>query len=203
MCDNSLATLSDGCAEKGDVACAVDKKAALECQDNKFVVGETCKGARGCEVKDGDKIRCDNDVSDADDPCHFVNDYACTPDKGMLLKCLDHKMTKLNSCRGHKGCRVFEIPEEKKIEFVCDDSVAMENDPCDEDNEHACSMDKKAIYVCKSNKFVSLKACPGPQGCSFDDKAEKFSCDTSSDPGKAVDVTRPTPAAMAKKGKGK
>ena len=37
---------------------------------------------------------------------------------------VDNKMTDLNSCRGPKACRVFELPQEKKVDFVCDDSVA-------------------------------------------------------------------------------
>jgi hypothetical protein len=198
LCDNSVAQLNDGCNEENDVACAVDKKAALECHGGKFVTGETCKGQRGCEIK-ADKINCDNDISDVDDPCHFDGDYACTPDKVYVLKCIGKKMTKLNSCRGTKGCRVFELPEEKKIEFVCDDSIAQLNDPCDEEGEHACSMDKKSIYICKGAVFTAFKPCGGPKGCTFDEKGEKFECDATTGPGKPVDVKQPTPPGIPQK----
>src|SRR5262249_15342625 len=112
------------------------------------------------------------------------------------------KMTPLNSCRGPHGCRVLELPEEKKIEFVCDDALAQEGDPCDEESEHACSMDHKALYICRSAKFVSYKACPDTQGCNFDEKGEKFSCDTASNAGRLVDVKKPvSPAIPHKPGK--
>src|SRR5450755_3588119 len=130
QCDNSLALVSDRCDQPGDVACAVDHKSALECQDGKFTVAETCKGARACEV-DGDKISCDNDVADLGDPCRAEADYACTSDKLMALKCVAKKFQSLNTCRGKDGCRVVELPEEQKTDFLCDDSTAQENDACD------------------------------------------------------------------------
>src|SRR5262249_45688677 len=124
---------------------------------------------------------------------------ACSSDKTLALKCVDHKMQKLNSCRGAKGCNVIELPAQHKIEFVCDDSVAQLDDPCDEDGEHACAMDKKSIYVCKSNKFTLLKPCGGAKGCSFDEKGEKFECDTAATAGKGVDVTKPEGSGIAHK----
>jgi len=173
QCDNALALAGDGCDQPGDVACAVDHKSALECQSGKFAVAETCKGARACEI-DGDKIACDNDVADLGDPCRVEADYACTSDKLMALKCVGKKFQSLNTCRGKAGCRVFELPEEKKTDFVCDDTLALENDTCDTEGEEACSMDKTELFRCKSTHFVKDHACPG--GCSFDDKGERFVC---------------------------
>jgi hypothetical protein len=201
-CDDSIAQENDGCDEENEVACSVDKKSALECHGNKFVVGETCKGAKACNV-DGDKIQCDNDISDIGDPCHFIGDFACATDKSFALKCIDHKMAKLNSCRGAKGCQVVELPAVKKIEFLCDDSLAQLGDECDEDGEHACAMDKKSIYVCKASKFTAFKPCEGPKGCSFDEKGEKFECDATATAGKTVDVTKPQPGGMPQKPKKK
>ena len=201
-CDDTIAQLNDGCDEDNEVACQVDKKAALECKGGVFTVGETCKGPNGCVVA-GEKITCDNDVSDENDPCHFDGDYACASDKTMIFKCVGHKMTPLNSCRGPKGCAVIELPVEKKMDFTCDDSVAKLGDACDESGEHACSMDKTEIMVCTGGKFTALKACNGPKGCSFDAKGEEFDCDTAAQataqPGKTVDVKKPEPAAMAHK----
>lgn len=172
-CDNSLANVGDNCDQLGDVACAVDKKSALECQNGKFVLAEPCKGARGCIVE-GNEISCDNDVSDVDDPCRTEGDYACTSDKAMVLKCVNKKFTALNACRGKDACRVMVLPEEKKVDFMCDDTVAKEGDPCDTENEGACSMDKTEYLHCRANKFVKDKACPG--GCTFDEKGEHFEC---------------------------
>jgi len=194
-CDDSLAQENDGCDEDQETACAVDKKSVLQCNDHKFTVSETCKGVGGCNVKD-DKITCDNDVSDVGDPCHFEGDYACTTDKAFVLKCVGKKMVKLNSCRGTKACRVFELPQEKKVDFVCDDSLAQAGDPCDEEGEDACSMDRKSLYTCKSAAFALAKTCTGPKGCSFDDKAEHFECDSASGAGKPVNVSKPQASAL-------
>lgn len=198
-CDDSVANLNDGCDEENEPACSVDKKSALECHGNKFALGETCKGSRGCVVN-GENITCDNDISDIGDPCHFEGDYACTPDKTYALKCVGKKMTKLNSCRGAKACRVLELPQEKKIEFVCDDTLAQLGDSCDEEGEHACSMDKKSIYVCKGLVFTMLNACTGPKGCSFDDKGEKFECDATTGAGAPVNLKQGTQAGIPLKG---
>jgi hypothetical protein len=141
-CDNSIAAVSDGCAQPGDVACTSDHKNALECgKDAKFAVAETCKGPRGCTIT-GDTLACDNDTSDLNDPCRMPGDYACTSDKAMVLRCDDHKMVALNSCRGPKACRIFELPQEKKVDFVCDDSLAEEGDPWDTNGEEACTTNK-------------------------------------------------------------
>jgi hypothetical protein len=188
-CDNSLSSVGDVCDENGDYACSLDKKSALSCAGNKFVVEETCKGSRACTLKK-DGLYCDNDISDLGDPCHTVGDYACTTDKKLALKCgSDHVMAPLNSCKGSKGCRVLELPEEKKVDFVCDDAVADVGDPCDENGEEACSIDRKSLLKCNANKFAQHAACAG--GCSFDGNGEKFVCD----PGAA------SVAAPAKKGK--
>jgi hypothetical protein len=189
-CDNSLALVNDACDQPNDVACALDHKSALECQNGKFVVAETCKGARGCVVA-GDNISCDNDVADLGDPCHTEGDYACTEDKLMALKCTAHKFGALNACRGKDGCRVMELPEEKKTDFVCDDALAQENDVCDTQGEEACSMDKTELLSCKSNHFTKDHACPG--GCTFDDKGERFECLV--DAAAAASAAKPTTKA--------
>jgi len=176
-CDNALALAGDSCDQPGDVACSVDHKAALECQNGKFAVAETCKGVRACQVE-GNDISCDDDVADLGDPCHTEATYACSTDKLTALKCVNKKFQVLNTCRGKDGCRVFELPEEKKTNFVCDDTLAQENDVCDTDGEEACSMDKTEILHCKSSRFVKDHACTG--GCSFDEKGEKFVCASAS-----------------------
>jgi hypothetical protein len=174
-CDNSLSSAGDSCDEIGDYACTLDKKAALFCRDNLFVVEETCKGPKACGLKT-DGLYCDNDISDPGDPCHTPGDYACTSDKKLALKCSDSRtMVPLNSCKGAKACRVLEIPEQKRVEFICDDAVADVNDPCDEDGEEACTVDRKGLLKCSHNTFQSQTACAG--GCSFDSKGDKFACD--------------------------
>ena len=174
-CDNSLSSVGDACDETGDYACAVDLKSALSCQGNRFVVEETCKGPHACALK-RDGLYCDNDVSDPGDPCHAVGDFACTSDGKLALKCGgDHTMAPMSTCKGAKGCRMLELPEEKKVEFVCDDTLADSNDACDEDGEEACTTDRKGLLRCESGKFALHQACAG--GCSFDSGGEKFVCE--------------------------
>ena len=178
-CNNDVAAEKDGCAVVDDAACTKDAKSALQCgADNKFAIVETCKGPRGCAIS-GDKVSCDNDTSDIGDPCRVAGDYACTPDKGLALRCDDHKMAPLNTCRGPKACRVFELPQENRIDFVCDDSLAQEGDACDTNGEEACGMDHKSIFVCKSNKFAAPRPCPGPNGCAYEERGDKYFCDVA------------------------
>lgn len=174
-CDNTLATIADGCATNGEIACATDKQAALECKDHKYVLAEPCKGTRGCEQKDN-KFTCDNSVSEVGDPCHFNGDYACSADKSQIVRCVDNKMTPLSSCRGPQRCTIFELPQEKRVEFSCDDTIAQENDPCDQENEPACSVDGKSLLLCKSKKYAATKTCTGSAGCRFEKGSNKFFC---------------------------
>ena len=76
----------------------------------------------------------------------------------MVLRCDANKMTALNTCRGPKACAIVPHPAENKVEFVCDDSLAMPGDACDTNGEQSCSMDKKSMYVCTANKFARPKA---------------------------------------------
>ncbi len=175
-CDNSVAAVNDGCDTPGDAACASDMKSALICSRGVFGIGETCKGPGGCKIS-GDTITCDNDISDPGDPCRTIGDYACTSDKGMVLRCDANKMAALNTCRGPKACGIVPRPAEAKVEFVCDDSLAMEGDACDTNGEEACSMDKRSMYVCTANKFANPKPCTGPTGCTYEEKFDRYGCD--------------------------
>ena len=162
-CDDTIAQLGDGCDEENEVACQVDKKAALECHKNVFTVGETCKGPKGCVVN-GEKISCDNDIADTGDPCHFDGDYACSSDNKMAFKCTAKVMTPLNSCRGDKGCRVVELAAEHKVEFICDDSLAVIGDPCDEEGEHACSDGQEVDHGLPEREVHRAQALRRPRG---------------------------------------
>jgi hypothetical protein len=199
-CDNGIAAVGDGCNTPDDAACSPDSKNALLCKHNVFTVAETCKGPGGCKVS-GDTITCDNDVSDPGDPCRAAGDYACTSNRGMVLRCDANKMTALNTCRGPKACAIVPHPAENKVEFVCDDSLAMPGDACDTNGEEACSMDKKSILVCAANKFGSPKPCGGPAGCTYDDALDRYGCDQGAlgDAG-ASDATAPDAGKAAPAG---
>lgn len=194
-CDNSVAQANDACDEEKDVACQVDKKAALECKGGVFVLGEPCRGPKGCAVN-GDKIQCDHDVADVDDACHFEGNYACSADGKVALRCISHKMKAISTCRGAKGCKATETAPDK-LEFNCDNSVAQVGDVCDTAGNYACTPDKQSILKCTGNKFALEKACGGPKGCSFDEKGEAYECDSEAGHADAKAAT-PT-AAPAKK----
>ena len=83
----------------------------------------------------------------------------CTPDKKGMLKCEKHKWTFVQACLGERGCAL----ESKRV--TCDNSVAQVGDVCREEEHYACSGDKKAALVCRSNKFVQVNLCKGPKGC--------------------------------------
>lgn len=178
-CDTSLANAGEGCEDNDNAACATDKKSELTCTSHAWTSDAACKGPKGCTVK-GNEIFCDHTIGDKGDVCSRDGQIACTTDKTAILKCQNQVMTVVDSCRGAKGCTDEEHPEKQLIEFSCDDSVAQEGDTCASEGNYACAMDRKGMHICQGGKFVSFKACTGPQGCTIDAAAEKLSCDTGS-----------------------
>jgi hypothetical protein len=72
-CDNVLARTGDACSEEHDFACALDRKAALECQGGVFRVVDAYSGFEGCSLK-GDAISC---APGAHEACDDIEDIAC------------------------------------------------------------------------------------------------------------------------------
>jgi hypothetical protein len=170
-CDNNAALESDGCDKEKDLACTVDKKNELRCRSNKFAIASTCRGPKGCAFE-GNTLHCDTDVAEANDVCEDEDDAACSVDKKSLLTCKTGKYIVENTCKGPKGCSVTGT------EVHCDDDLADLNDICVKEGDYACSLDKKALLVCKSNKFAfEKKKCAG-KGCSFTQHGEStdFEC---------------------------
>jgi hypothetical protein len=190
-CDESMANEQDSCNAPDAIACATDHREALRCTNAHFALDETCKGPTGCKIDATQKISCDNDVADVNDPCHFIGDYACTTDRSLVMKCEANKMTPLNTCRGPKQCRIVSVPKQDKVEFQCDDSVAQDGDACDTNGEEACSMDKKGMLVCRGNKFGGLKPCAG--GCVYEEKTDHYTCNEGAAPA-PTDVPPPPPS---------
>jgi hypothetical protein len=174
-CDNGVAELGDGCDQPHDTACSADKKAELVCKDGKFVFAGSCKGPHGCIARD-ESVECDNDVADEDDLCVDEGDAACRADRAAFLKCTGGRFKATNSCRGPRGCVLSEKPEEQKTLFECDDSLAKAGDPCEDEGDDACSMDKKDLYACHAHKFVVSKSCRGGKACGLDTATGKFDC---------------------------
>src|ERR1019366_32663 len=90
-------------------------------------------------------------------------------DKSSALTCGSDGKFYAMSCRGPAGCVA------SGSEISCDDSIAQENDGCDEDQETACSGDKKSVVQCKDHKFAISETCKGTGGCTVKD--DKITCD--------------------------
>jgi len=100
-CDTSIQVAGESC-EGEDVACTPDKKQILKCKGDKFVVGENCRGAKGCSI-DGRKIACDGGDQAVGEVCATDGDYACQSDKKAVLKCAGSKWVVEEKC-GKKSC---------------------------------------------------------------------------------------------------
>ncbi len=168
-CDNTLANKGDGCAEAEDLACTTDKKSELRCRSNHFVIASTCKGPTGCFFT-GNKLHCDTDLADLTDPCEDKDDLACSMDKKSLYKCDGTKYDIESTCRGPKGCVI------EGTNVRCDHHIAETGDACHTEGAYACTADKKALLVCRGNKFKKEKGCT--RACSFTDRGDttEFDC---------------------------
>jgi hypothetical protein len=176
-CDNPVASVADGCNQEGDLACTSDKASALVCKAGKFVVAQPCKGPRGC-TSSGEAVYCDNALAEPGDLCTEEGDAACRSDRSSFMKCVHGKFQITNGCRGPKHCTVTEKPEENKEHFECDDSITAAGDPCEDEAEESCALDKKSLDVCKAHVIALGKPCPGPAGCSYNAATSHFDCDT-------------------------
>lgn len=100
--------------------------------------------------------------------------------KGTESTCFDKK-TAL-ACRGGTFAEVACAGPDACVTYQdhanCDTSVASAGDSCmGEDDEYACSPDKKHALVCKGGKFEPYLECRGKGGCSMSGRG--VSCDTS------------------------
>lgn len=176
-----IAVLAMSCKPKPGASCKIDfreyctdDKHALACHDNKWEE-ISCKGPDGCQKKGNDFV-CDQSVADDKELCNLPDDFVCTPDKKGMLQCVKHRWTFVQACLGERGCAL----EAKRV--TCDNSIAQVGDVCREEEDYACSGDKKAALVCRSNKFVQVNLCKGPKGCRITgDKTAgyKVECDDS------------------------
>jgi hypothetical protein len=156
-CDDTIAEEGDHCppAPPVDYACTSDKKRALVCQRGQFLVWRQCRGPDACQVVDDRKVQCDTTLGEPGDPCAQDGAYACSVDRGTMLRCDGATLAAASTCRGPKGCQVQR--DTRNVD--CDDAIAQEGDPCDYDNRPSCSVDKKSELVCKGKTFAFKRAC--------------------------------------------
>jgi len=100
------------------------------------------------------------------------NEAICSPDKKTALVCRNGTFAEV-ACAGPAACAKFQTDH-----INCDTSLAAQNDACmGEEDEYACSADKKHAYVCKGGKFEPHLECRGKGGCSM--LGRTVSCDMS------------------------
>ncbi|MBX3190215.1 MAG: hypothetical protein KF819_24665 [Labilithrix sp.] len=93
-------------------------------------------------------------------------------DKDTALTCVNGKLAEVE-CKGPLGCTKFQ--EHAR----CDSSTANEGEPCmgQNEEEYACSADKKRALICRNGKFERHLECRGKAGCAV--LGQQVSCDTS------------------------
>ncbi len=157
-CSNEAYNDGEPCDIASDkFECTPDKKAMVKCEGKHWKMIDKCLGPAGC-VSSSSEVSCDDSVSELAAPCVPEGDPACSVDGKQMLKCKDSKMAAHLNCRGVHACR----KEGDKID--CDDSLALLGDPCVDDGDPACSVDKKSMLKCKTKKMVESKKCKG--GCT-------------------------------------
>ena len=162
-CDDDLAEEGDACMPTAvdNHACSTDRTTGLVCRDGKFTTWLRCRGADRCVVKPTlNAIECDTSYAEPGDACDKIGLVRCSVDRKMALRCLGGKYENDNSCRGPRACRSNDSGG-----VFCDDSIALEGDPCDTQDEIACSMDGKIELACRGNEYVKKQDCKRKDGC--------------------------------------
>ena len=156
-CDDTVALEGDPCPRNPplDYACTPDHARALACDGGRYGLWRACRGPEGCKVEGGRNIRCDTTLGEVGDPCGQAGTYACTADHQAMLVCAGAALAAASSCRGPAGCRVER--DSRKVD--CDDAVAQEGDPCDQEGRIACAVDRKVELGCVHGKFAKKRDC--------------------------------------------
>jgi hypothetical protein len=138
-----------------DYACTADGAKALVCKAGHFSLWRNCRGPDQCQIADARNLRCDTTLGEPGDPCAQHGTYSCAVDHQAMLVCDGNALAFASSCRGPAGCRV----ERDAHKVDCDDSVALEGDPCDQPRRIACSADHKAELVCEASRYAKKRDC--------------------------------------------
>jgi hypothetical protein len=156
-CDDTVAQDGDPCPRNPplDYACTQDRTKALVCKDGRFGLWRACRGPDACLVEGGRNVRCDTTLGEPGDPCGQQGTYACSVDHLWMLSCDGATLGPASSCRGPDGCR----PQRSSRKVDCDDGVALEGDPCDQDKRITCALDHKAELVCIHGKYAKKRDC--------------------------------------------
>ena len=93
---------------------------------------------------------------------------ACTDPKSGLY-CGGDSTYKAMTCNGDHGCTA------DGAKILCDNDIAALGDGCDTPNDGACTADHKNLLQCKSEKFVLIDTCKGPNACKIN--GDMLNCD--------------------------
>ncbi|HXN33637.1 MAG TPA: hypothetical protein VN894_17330 [Polyangiaceae bacterium] len=156
-CDDTIAADGDSCPRNPplDYACTADRSEALICKEGRFALWRSCRGPDRCEMVDGRTLHCDTTLGAPGDPCAQRGTYSCSVDQKAMLVCDGSTLVPASSCRGSEGCHIQRGA--RKVD--CDDSVALEGDPCDQSKRIACSIDRKSELVCSAGKYAKKRDC--------------------------------------------
>ncbi|MEZ4221035.1 MAG: hypothetical protein R3B13_08900 [Polyangiaceae bacterium] len=161
-CDISANKAGDRCSkgDEGAAACA-DPKTLIVCRGGAYQPAP-CRGPDGCQTKEG-RANCDTSIAESGDACaESEKPKACSKDGSELLSCKGGEMKSELACRGPDGCKIADG------KLNCDLTLAKLDDVCPAEMEgkHACSVDRKRILICKSQKFAPDSDCSKPgEGC--------------------------------------
>ncbi len=153
-CDATKARLEERCDTRSGVSCSEDGKQRLVCKAQSGTLGAwtldfPCRGPKGC-YQQGNTLSCDRTVASVGDRCVY-DGVRCSPDGKRLLICNGLQFRMHQHCRGPKGCT---MAGEAKVS--CDQSIAVEGDPC-KAKSAACSKDGKHALVCKKGKMAKKR----------------------------------------------
>ena len=156
-CDDTVGAEGDACPLNPplDYACTADHSRALVCKDGRYGLWRACRGPEGCTVEGGRNVRCDNTLGEPGDPCVQVGTYACSVDRLTMLACDGNTLRPASSCRGPAACRAER--DARKVD--CDDAVAQQGDPCDQEGRIACAVDHKAELSCSHGQYDKKRDC--------------------------------------------
>ena len=149
--------------------CSTDEEEAATCSNKDYMLAchgglykrLSCRGSRGCENVDG-RALCDTSLAELGDACQEENSKACSGDGAQVLICRQHSMRRYYLCRGPNGCTL------SAGKLSCDTSVAKLGDACDkklEGQAFSCSLDARAVLVCRGGAFTEDQTCKAGQKC--------------------------------------
>ncbi|HVY29226.1 MAG TPA: hypothetical protein VHB79_21855 [Polyangiaceae bacterium] len=167
-CDISGNEPGDPCSGGNEgVAVCQGEQAMLSCHGRKYE-SVPCHGPKGCQML-GDQANCDQSVAEPGDACKKDNAKACSVDGSQVLSCKDGRMTALYLCRGDLHC------SSAGGKLACDQTIAMAGDVCDKTlaGSTACSIDKKALLTCQSERFAAPEKCKPGTTCTVSGQSTK------------------------------